>query len=120
MSAPSGADFTYTWNLRAGSPIVVTRVSGALRVERYFQPPTPAPASASNATTAVGNFDLGFSDAGALPIGSIGNGCAPESVRAIGGTVRDRVFVGPPPIDRDAERWLPVRGAGAPSIGNRS
>ena len=44
---------------------------------------------------------------------------APPTVREIGDTVREHC---PPPVDpRVSDRWLPVRGAGAPpSVGNRS
>src|SRR5215468_4851298 len=105
------------WNLRVGSPRVVTRTAPSRRPPRYFQPPKAAPASSRSTTTAVGNFAFGFSDAGAESAGWYGIGCAPEAVRAIGGTVRER-FADPPPVDppaeRDPERWLPVRGAGAP------
>src|SRR5262245_46975305 len=116
MSAPSGDDFTNTWNLRAGSPSVVTRLSTAWRPVRYFQPANPPPASTSTATSADGNLDLGARDAGADPTGSIGIGCAPETVRDTGGTVRERVGADcPPPVEpRDSDRWLPVRGAGMP------
>src|SRR4051812_40975078 len=98
-------------------------MSAPRRPARTFQPPKPAAPSTTSATRADGNLDLGLSEDGAEPIGSIGIGCAPETVRAIGGTVRERVLaVCPPPVEpRVSDRWLPVRGAGAPpSGGNRS
>src|SRR5262245_22230264 len=100
-----------------------TRLSVVWRPARYFQPPTPAPAIANSATAVVGNLDLGFSDAGAEPIASIGIGCAPEAVRATGGTVGERIDCPLAVDERERERWLwlPVRGAGAPpSTGKRS
>ena len=87
---------------------------------KYFHPPKPAAPSTSSATTADGNLDLGASDAGAVPAASNGIRGAPDIVREIGGTVRERDC--PPPVDpRVSDCWLPVRGAGTPpSVGNRS
>jgi len=62
---------------------------------------------------------IAYNASGTAPADSNGIWCAPDTVREIGGTVRERC---PPPVDpRVSDRWLPVRGAGTPpSVGNRS
>ena len=92
MSAPSGADFTKTWNLRAGS-LDRGRADVGRRAlpPRYFHPPKPAPPRARAAPPPPTETSTwACSDAGAVPTASNGIGCAPDTVREIGGTVRER------------------------------